>query len=132
MRKSVSGPVAVAFVLGYCLLSTGGRPRPLASAEPAPQGPAGQQTGVAPTTAAGSVLENIEITPDGGVNIYTRFKGKRMRSLAISPQGSLIAGGVSRVGTPFTDEPPTIDPVEYDKAGAGGGRNWIHDFYFGR
>ncbi len=50
----------------------------------------------------------------------------------MTPQGSLIAGGVSRAGTPLTNEPPVIDPVEYDKAGAGGGRNWIHDFYFGR
>lgn len=75
---------------------------------------------------------NIEITPEGGVNFYTTFQGKRMRSFAISPQGSLIAGGVSRAGTPLTNDPPTIDPVEYDKAGAGGGRNWVHDFYFGR
>jgi hypothetical protein len=85
-----------------------------------------------PTPAARAMLENMEVTPEGGINFYTTFKGKRMRSLAISPQGSLIAGGVSRAGTPFTNDPPTIDPVEYDKAGAGGGRNWIHDFYFGR
>ncbi|MSR52591.1 MAG: hypothetical protein EXS09_04800 [Gemmataceae bacterium] len=77
-------------------------------------------------------LQNAEVTADGGVNFYTTENGKRRRSFAISPGGSLIAGGVSRKGTPFTDEPPTIDPVEYDKAGAGGGRNWIHDFYFGR
>lgn len=76
---------------------------------------------------------NVEITPDGGVNFYTIFKGKRIRSLAISPQGSLIAGGVSQgAKAPFTDDPPTIEPSKYDEAGAGGGRNWIHDFYFGR
>jgi hypothetical protein len=39
---------------------------------------------------------------------------------------------VSRTGTPLTNKPPVIDPSEYDRAGAGGGRNWIHDFYFGR
>lgn len=85
-----------------------------------------------PRLPAQRFLENAEVTPDGGVNFYTTCKGKRQRSLAISPDGSLIAGGVSRKGTPFTDDPPTIDPTEYDKAGASGGRNWIHDFYFGR
>ncbi len=81
---------------------------------------------------AQSALPNVEVTAEGGVNIYTTHNGKRQRSFSITPQGSLIAGGVSRTGTPFTDEPPVIDPVEYDKAGASGGRNWIHDFYFGR
>src|SRR4051812_30737260 len=79
----------------------------------------------APSAAALSLLENAEITPEGGINFYTTFNGKRQRSLAISPQGSLIAGGVSRKGTPFTNDPPVIDPVEYDKAGAHGGRDWI-------
>ncbi len=97
----------------------------------AAQAPARQEK-TKPSSAAQSVLENMEITPEGGVNFYTTFNGKPMRALAISPQGSLIAGGVSRAGTPDTNDPPTIDPVEYDKAGAGGGRNWIHDFYFGR
>jgi hypothetical protein len=83
-------------------------------------------------SAAIDMLQNSEVTLDGGVNFYTHHEGRRMRSFAITPQGSLIAGGVSRVGTVLTDEPPTIDPVEYDKAGASGGRNWIHDFYFGR
>jgi hypothetical protein len=82
--------------------------------------------------AARRVLANIEVTPDGGLNIYGTQDGKRRRTLAISPQGSIIAGGVSRAGTPETNEPPVIDPVEYDKAGAHGGRDWIHDFYFGR
>lgn len=86
----------------------------------------------APSAAALALLHNAEITPEGGINFYTTHKGQRIRSLAITPQGSLVAGGVSRTGTPFTDEPPVIDPVEYDKAGASGGRNWIHDFYFGR
>jgi hypothetical protein len=79
-----------------------------------------------------NVLQYSEVTAEGGVNFYTNYEGRRMRSFAITPQGSLVAGGVSRVGTPLTDEPPTIDPTEYDKAGASGGRNWIHDFYFGR
>jgi hypothetical protein len=78
------------------------------------------------------LLENAEITAEGGVNFYSTYQGKRRRSFSISPGGSLIAGGVSRRGTPLTDEPPTIDPTEYDRAGASGGRNWIHDFYFGR
>jgi hypothetical protein len=93
---------------------------------------AAQEQRAAPSAAAQAVLQNIEITPEGGVNFYTTLNGKRQRSLAISPRGSLIAGGVSRAGTPFTDEPPVIDPTEYDKAGASGGRDWIHDFYFGR
>jgi hypothetical protein len=109
--------------------------QPKTSAQPAPKAtavPAAQPKAM-PTAAAQSVLQNMEVTPDGGVNFYTTFKGKRMRSLAISPQGSLIAGGVSKgKEAPLTNDPPTIDPSEYDKAGAGGGRNWIHDFYFGR
>lgn len=84
-------------------------------------------------TPAQALLQNAEVTPEGGVNFYTTFKGQRIRSLAISPQGSLIAGGVSQgVKAPFTNVPPTIDPTDYDKAGASGGRNWVHDFYFGR
>ena len=86
----------------------------------------------APAAGALSLLQNAEITPEGGINFYTTYKGKRVRSFAITPQGSMLAGGVSRKDTPLTNEPPLIDPVEYDKAGAGGGRNWIHDFYFGR
>lgn len=85
-----------------------------------------------PSAAAQKILENMEVTRDGGINFYTTHKGKRIRSFAITPQGSLVAGGVSRRDTPLTNEPPVIDPVEYDKAGAGGGRSWIHDFYFGR
>jgi len=81
--------------------------------------------------AAPKPLE-IEATADGGVNVYTHYEGKRLRAFSISPGGSLIAGGVSRAGTPLTNEPPVIDPTEYDRAGASGGRNWIHDFYFGR
>jgi hypothetical protein len=102
--------------------------RPAARPQEAPS-----QVSPSPSPAARSVLENMEITPEGGVNFYTTFNGKRMRSLAISPQGSLIAGGVSYgAKTPLTNDPPTLNPVEYDKAGAGGGRNWVHDFYFGR
>jgi len=81
---------------------------------------------------ADSFLQQAEVTADGGVNFYTTHKGKRRRSFAVTPQGSLLAGGVSRAGTPLTNEPPLIDPLDYDKAGAGGGRSWIHDFYFGR
>lgn len=82
--------------------------------------------------AAMKLLECAEITPEGGFNFYTTHKGKRQRAFAITPQGSLVAGGVSRTGTPVTNDPPVINPVEYDKAGAHGGRDWIHDFYFGR
>src|SRR5688572_3524272 len=76
--------------------------------------------------------ENVEVTPEGGLNFYTTDKGQRRRTFSITPGGSLVAGGVSRIGTPFTNVPPLIDPTEYDKAGASGGRNWVHDFYFGR
>lgn len=98
-------------------------PRPRAAAQP----PAD-----APQPPSQKLLENVEVTPGGGANFYTTYRGKRRRSFSISPGGSLIAGGVSRAGTPLTDEPPVIDPSEYDEAGAAGGRNWIHDFYFGR
>ena len=83
-------------------------------------------------TPAQKLPRDAEVTADGGINFYTTYKGRRVRSFAVTPQGSLLAGGVSRKDTPLTNEPPLIDPVEYDKAGAGGGRNWIHDFYFGR
>ncbi|MDQ3622700.1 MAG: hypothetical protein M3463_09455 [Verrucomicrobiota bacterium] len=87
----------------------------------------------APPPAAQSLVPRAEVTAEGGFNFYNIYQGKRMRSLAISPQGSLIAGGLSKgKEAPLTNDPPTIDPVAYDKAGAGGGRNWIHDFYFGR
>src|SRR5688572_27770728 len=118
MRK-VKGSRLFAFVVIAAFLSIS-----VQAAEPAT---------ATPTPAAQAMLQNMEITPEGGINFYTTFKGKRMRSLAISPQGSLIAGGVSYgAKTPLTDDPPTLDPTEYDKAGAGGGRNWVHDFYFGR
>ena len=84
------------------------------------------------STLANTLLQNAEVTADGGLNFYTTHNGKRWRSFAVTPQGSLLAGGVSRTGTPLTNEPPLIDPLDYDKAGAGGGRNWIHDFYLGR
>jgi hypothetical protein len=114
-----------ALVLPLALITLGSDPGKLAAQE--------LPKANALSPAAQSVLQNMEITKDGGINFYTTFNGKRIRSLAISPQGSLIAGGVSRgAKTPFTNEPPTIDPTEYDKAGASGGRNWIHDFYFGR
>jgi hypothetical protein len=102
-----------------------------ATAEVTGDQPAGART-PAPGEAAAAVLANIEVTPAGGLNIYATQDGKRRRTLAITPQGSIIAGGVSRAGTPETNEPPVIDPVEYDKAGAHGGRDWVHDFYFGR
>ena len=85
-----------------------------------------------PSAAVQSLWDNAEVTPEGGINFYTTRTGVRRRSFSITPLGSLVAGGVSRAGTPLTNEPPTIDPVEYDKAGAHGGRDWIHDFYFGR
>lgn len=112
-----------ALVLPILLISPGSGLRPLSA-----QDLAKPKT----LTPAQILLQSAEVTPEGGINFYTTLDGKRMRSFSISPRGSLIAGGVSRAGTPFTDEPPTIDPVDYDKAGAGGGRNWIHDFYFGR
>jgi len=85
-----------------------------------------------PPTRAHKFLGDAEVTADGGINFYTTHKGRRVRSFAVTPQGSLLAGGVSRKDTPLTNDPPLIDPLDYDKAGAGGGRNWIHDFYFGR
>jgi hypothetical protein len=94
--------------------------------------PAQKQSAVEPSAAARALLENAEVTPEGGINFYTTKDGVRRRSFSITPLGSIVAGGVSRAGTPLTNEPPTIDPVEYDKAGAHGGRDWIHDFYFGR
>src|SRR5262245_52472874 len=124
MRSPTQRSLLASIVVCTVLLVAVDRYRSPASAQ---QAPATQ-----PSAAALAMLENMEITPEGGINFYTTYKGKRLRSLAISPQGSLIAGGVSRSGTPFTNDPPTINPVEYDKAGAGGGRNWIHDFYFGR
>lgn len=72
-----------------------------------------------------------EVTPGGGLNFYTTYKGQRTRRFAITPAGSLIAGGVSSIHTPKTNEPPTIDPAEYDARGDDQ-RAWIHDFYFGR
>jgi hypothetical protein len=115
-RWFLAGCLAIAAAMAVLIILA----QPFLSAQPPAQKPAPK------------FLENAEITTEGGVNFYTTYQGKRLRSLAISPGGSLIAGGVSRKGTPFTNEPPTIDPTEYDKAGASGGRNWIHDFYFGR
>lgn len=80
-----------------------------------------------------SVADRIEITPAGGINFY-KDNARQVRLLAISPNGSLIAGGVSK-GTsapPPTNTPLTVNPVEYDQGGAGAARNWVHDFYFGR
>src|SRR4051794_33329487 len=114
MRVIVAGGVVITAVFsGMAVLSPPG-----ASA----QAPARE----APPPPLLKLLENAEVTAEGGLNFYTTYKGKRLRSFAISPGGSLIAGGVSRIGTPLTDEPPLIDPSEYDRAGAGGGRNWIH------
>lgn len=75
--------------------------------------------------------QHAEVTADGGINFYTDNKGQRVRGLAITPAGSLIAGGVSSVDTPLTNDPPTFDPGEYDRSSADQ-RSWIHDFYFGR
>ncbi len=91
------------------------------------------QTAAAPLTPAQELLKNAVVSPQGGIDFYTTYKGRRLRSFSVSPGGSLIAGGVSQgAKAPFTNDPPTIDPSEYDKTGAGGGRNWVHDFYFGR
>ena len=115
-KFAIAGSVVATGVVGFLAASL-----PLLSAEP----PA--------PSAAQSLLQHAEVTPEGGINFYRTDKGRRVRSFAISPAGSLIAGGVSQgAKTPFTNELPTIDPVEYDKAGASGGRNWVHDFYFGR
>jgi hypothetical protein len=86
---------------------------------------------VAPHVVAQPKLEPVEVTRDGGVNFYTQYKGTRLRSFAITPAGSLIAGGVSTIGTSKTDIPPTIDPALYDSR-SDDERSWIHDFYFGR
>ncbi|MDZ4686198.1 MAG: hypothetical protein SH850_14115 [Planctomycetaceae bacterium] len=124
-RKSVVGCLILAALAASVRLSQSSNPGTLSAQDQV-------QTKAQLATPAQALLQNIEVTPEGCVNFYTTDKGQRRRSFSISPGGSLIAGGVSRAGTPFTDEPPTIDPVEYDKAGASGGRNWIHDFYFGR
>ena len=86
---------------------------------------------LSPSPAAKGLLENAEVTADGGINFYTKYKGQRLRSLAITPAGSLIAGGVSGINTPLTNEPPTFDPTLYDTQ-TDDQRAWIHDFYFGR
>ncbi len=70
--------------------------------------------------------------PSGVLNFYTEHKGERVRALSITPEGSLIAGGVSTSETPKTNVPPVIDPLRYDNDNSGERRNWIHDFYFGR
>jgi len=84
-----------------------------------------------PSPAAGDILQHLEVSPDGGLNFFTNYKGHRLRSFAITPAGSLIAGGVSSIGTPKTNEPPTKPLAEYD-AVHDDERNWIHDLYFGR
>ncbi len=80
----------------------------------------------AQTTQPAVVEEN------GAMNIYTTHKGVRARALSITPEGSLIAGGVSTKDTPPTNVPPVMDPGKYDNDVGGERRNWIHDFYFGR
>jgi hypothetical protein len=71
-------------------------------------------------------------TPDGGFDFYTVLKGQRTRALSITPEGSLIAGGVSTSETTPTNVPPVMSPLKYDNDNSGERRNWIHDFYFGR
>jgi hypothetical protein len=83
------------------------------------------------SSAVKTLLEHAEITPDGGISFFTNYKGQRLRSFAITPAGSLIAGGVSARGTPKTNDPPTKPLAEYDRTHEDE-RNWIHDFYFGR
>src|SRR5262245_5784174 len=61
-----------------------------------------------------SLLGQVEVTPEGGLSFYTNYKGQRLRSFAITPAGSLIAGGVSAIGTPKTQVPPTKPLAEYD------------------
>jgi hypothetical protein len=78
-----------------------------------------------------SLLGQVEVSPEGGLSFFTNYKGHRLRSFAITPAGSLIAGGVSAVGTPKTQVPPTKPLAEYD-AVHDDERNWIHDLYFGR
>jgi hypothetical protein len=74
----------------------------------------------------------IERDPSGVLNFFTQHKGQRVRVLSITPEGSLIAGGVSSRETKPTNVPPVIDPLLYDNDNSGERRNWIHDFYFGR
>lgn len=68
----------------------------------------------------------------GALNFYTNDKGRRVRAFTITPEGSLIAGGVSTRDTKPTNIPPVIDPQRYDNDPGMDRRNWIHDFYFGR
>ena len=84
-----------------------------------------------PAAAGSTLAQHVEMTAEGGINLFTDYKGQRRRSFAITPAGSLIAGGVSTIGTPLTNEPPTIDPAQYDQH-SDDERQWIHDFYFGR
>jgi hypothetical protein len=74
----------------------------------------------------------VERDAGGSINFYTTDKGRRSRALTITPEGSLIAGGVSTSETKPTNEPPVIDPLRYDNDNGNNRRNWIHDFYFGR
>jgi hypothetical protein len=72
---------------------------------------------------------------DGALNFFTGKndeQGALARTFSITPEGSLIAGGVSRADTPLTNVPPVVAPAEYDNSDHGERRRWIHDFYFGR
>ncbi len=84
-------------------------------------------TTFAQTTQPAAVVEE-----DGAVNIYTTHNGVRSRALSVTPEGSLIAGGVSTKDTKPTNVPPVMDPEKYDNDPGLDRRNWIHDFYFGR
>jgi hypothetical protein len=70
--------------------------------------------------------------PSGAISFYTNSHGVRSRAFCITPEGSLLAGGVSTAKTPLTNVPPVMDPLLYDNDKGGDRRNWIHDFYFGR
>jgi len=72
------------------------------------------------------------VEQSGAVHVYTTHKGVRSRALSITPEGSLIAGGVSTKDTKPTNVPPVMEPDKYDNDVGGDRRNWIHDFYFGR
>ncbi len=82
--------------------------------------------------AAAQTTQPAVVEEAGAVNVYTTHNGVRSRALSITPEGSLIAGGVSTKDTPLTNVPPVMSPDKYDNDVGGDRRNWIHDFYFGR
>lgn len=82
-----------------------------------------------------SLDARIKVDPGGGLSFYVREEGKLKRRFMITPEGGLVAGGVSRPSpnwqTPETNEPHLLDAAEYDNAKGSDRLAWINDFYFG-